>query len=728
MPEALQFGEQTGAQKVPGVLSSIVLLGELSQLKPELPANFQTYRRMRRDPTISLALTIGMAPILAAEWTIETTDDAPEDAEDLINDCLIEQREPFLDAALRGCFSFGWQPFEKIFEAEEGQIILKKLKPLLQDITEIIVTKETGAFAGFKQQGKEKPLPLANSLLLNYRVEGTDWYGQGLLEDARAVWNEWVEANAGAARYDKRIAGANIVLHYEQGQTPDESGSMQNNDVNAKRILLAFQSSGAVAIPTDLQKFTDVYTKTGKPIYAWEFEILGDSTSRQPAFIERLAYLDKLKVRAMLLPERSILEGQYGTKAEAAEHINLAFTNAELIHRHLTRLLNWHAVDQLLALNWGEETRGTVKLVAMPIVDTKLQMLKDIYQAILSNPMGYLDEKGLIDTAGIRDALGIPTQEETTEGTEPIPAGMDESNPNAGMLREMYKDTGQKKEAQQASLSAEGHWVTHQGKHIFIEEGSEVGGAGPGKAQGKESEGKESGISEKASSGLQSAVKEQGLMSREARRKFREARTEIFESEDMPDEVRKSGIDVHNAIYADGWTMDTASEGAGALRTLSGGKILYHERIGYGDDDPEKLASLKTWGEGTAKSIAKQYGVSEETMKKVVDIDRQLTQAALKAHFPESDTVEVYRGIGKTHLDAQGAAFRGGQKARVELDALSSWTSDRAIASAFAKQGGGVVLKMAIPKADVFTCSLSLENQHESEFVVKGGIREVEVL
>lgn len=446
MPEALQFGEQTGPQKPPGMISqsAILFLGELSQLMPSLPATFETYRRMRRDPTISLALTIGMAPILAAEWTIEAKDDAPEGAEDLINDCLVEQREPFLDAALRGCFSFGWQPFEKIFEAEEGQIILKKLKPLLQDITEIIVTKDTGAFAGFKQQGRQEPLPLANSLLLNYRVEGTDWYGQGLLEDARAVWNEWVEANAGAARYDKRIAGANILLHYPEGQATDEGGTVQNNDVLAKRILQAFQSSGAVAIPTNVMKFLADYNKTGKPVYEWELEILGDSTSRQPGFIERLAYLDKLKVRAMLLPERSILEGQYGTKAEAAEHINLAFTNAELIHRHLTRLLNWHAVDQLLALNWGEQARGTVKLVAMPIVDTKLTMLKEIYQAILANPMGYLDEKATLDTAGIKDALGIPTQEETENGTEPIPAGLDNPSQTAGQLDQLLTDKAAK--------------------------------------------------------------------------------------------------------------------------------------------------------------------------------------------------------------------------------------------------------------------------------------------
>jgi len=442
MPEPLRFGEQTGAQQPHGAfgLKSFVLISELPALIGAAEAHYETYRRMQKDPTLSLAMTLAMAPILSAEWTIETTDDAPEEAEDLIARCFMEMREPLLDQSLRGCFAFGWQPFEKIFEAEEGAIILRKVKPLLQDITEIVVTKETGAVAGFKQQRQAAPLPLANSLLMNYRTEGTDWYGRGLLEDARETWNQWREANEGAARYDKRIAGANILLRYPEGESRNETGSTENNDEIAKRILQAFQASGAVAIPTNLNNFADLLTKSGEPIYQWIFEILGDTTSRQPAFIERLAYLDKLKVRAILLPERSILEGQYGTKAEAAEHINLAFTNAELVHRHFTRLLNWHAVDQLLDLNFGAESRGTVKLVAMPIINTKLQMLKEIYQAVLANPMGYLDEKGTLDTLGIKDALGIPTQEDTGNGAEPIPAGLDNPNKTAGQLDQLLKD------------------------------------------------------------------------------------------------------------------------------------------------------------------------------------------------------------------------------------------------------------------------------------------------
>ena len=400
--------EQTGGQVPRGIsLGSIMRWGDAGKmLVNPMPASYDTYRDMEKDPTLALALNLAIAPITAAEWAIEVKDDAPKDAEQFIEDQFFPIREPFIDAALRGCYTLGWSPFEKIFEAVDGRIELKKLKPLLQDITEINILEKTGAFAGFKQ-GKTD-LPLENALLANYGVKGTQWYGQGLLENARTTWNQWRDANEGAARYDRKLAGSHFVLYYENGQSMCD-GSMKDNSEIAGMILKAMESSGSVAIPVTILGFKGLDNlDSNNGSQSWKLEILEDAGGRQPTFIERLAYLDKRLVRAILLPERSVLEGQYGTKAEAAEHINLAFIQAELVHRHVTRILNWHAVDQLLALNYGEKYRGTVSLVAMPIVDAKLVTLKEIYLAFLGNPAGFMEESLRIDMAGIADAIGVP--------------------------------------------------------------------------------------------------------------------------------------------------------------------------------------------------------------------------------------------------------------------------------------------------------------------------------
>jgi len=48
------------------------------------------------------------------------------------------------------------------------------------------------------------------------------------------------------------------------------------------------------------------------------------TNTSQGSFIDRQKYLDALKMRAFGLPERSILEGSHGTKAEADVHADIA--------------------------------------------------------------------------------------------------------------------------------------------------------------------------------------------------------------------------------------------------------------------------------------------------------------------------------------------------------------------------------------------------------------------
>ena len=238
----------------------------------------------------------------------------------------------------------------------------------MQDITEILVN-ECGTFAGLKQS--KVVLPVQNCLLLSFRVEGTDWYGTPLLENARETWNDWRDANRGAARYDRKVAGAHWVVRYPQRQEIDATGRTRESADMAQEVLSTLEASGSIALLNE-----PTAGDPANPSQQWLIELLEDAGGRQPTFVERLRYLDSLMARATLIPERSVLEGQYGTKAEAGEQIDLALTHADLAHRHVTRLVNWHAVDQLLAINWGDEYRGTVRLVASPIRDAKLQYVR----------------------------------------------------------------------------------------------------------------------------------------------------------------------------------------------------------------------------------------------------------------------------------------------------------------------------------------------------------------
>lgn len=425
-------GEQTRAQQV------VVSYGAGAQdLTNPLPQSYDTYRAMRKDPTIALARALTIAPVVAGEWVVEADDEVDEERIKFIRDRFLPMREPILQQTLLGGIDFGWQPFEKVFKQQDGRIVLKKLKPLLQDITTILVDRQTGAFAGFRQE--LNTLPLANCLLISFRVEGTQWHGAGLLENIRATYNKYIEADAGAARYDKKLAGASLVIYCPAQEEYEDDTKRPNTELGTE-MGQALQSSGVVVVPRVQVKFADQMTN---PPEGWQFEVLQDNSSRQPGFRDRLDYLDKLKARGLEWPERAILEGMFGTKAEAGAHQALALTNADLTHRYITRFINWHCVDQVLALNYGEQARGTVRLVAAPLVDAKLDFLRALYTEIVKHPQGFMEEYDSIDSDGLKDTLGIPKTEEVDRGDEdqrePAQPGIDVNDPLAGSVRTLYR-------------------------------------------------------------------------------------------------------------------------------------------------------------------------------------------------------------------------------------------------------------------------------------------------
>jgi hypothetical protein len=418
--------EITGKQVVAGTVGGVI--GGSSPL----PASYETYRKMRKHPTIALARALSVAPIIAAEWSVEAKEDVSAEIKSWVEDQFFPIRELYIETCLYGGIDFGHAMFEKVFgyDGEAGQIVLKKLKPLLQDNTTILTHSDTGAFLGFRQGTVE--VPLESCLLVNFRVEGTNWYGEPLLENCRETWNKWNKADDGAARYDAKVAGSHWVVHYPVGTSLNSMGQEKPNSDLASELLKTLESSGSIMVP----EVADVVSSLEKN--GWRIELLSDNGSRQPGFIDRENYLDKLLVRGLLMPERAMMEGQYGTKAEAGAHIDLALTLAENDHKRITRFANWYLLNDLLVLNFGQSYRGKAWLKPSPIADDSKLILKDLYAAILANPTGFLEEYGQIDTNSIKDLLKIPKRQEGSP-EEAVP-GVDAYDPAAATVREVYAD------------------------------------------------------------------------------------------------------------------------------------------------------------------------------------------------------------------------------------------------------------------------------------------------
>ena len=191
---------------------------------------------------------------------------------------------------------------------------------------------------------------------------------------------------------------------------------MLDNVYLAQRVLDKLEAASGVAIgdvPSELAPGQDPNQT------AWRLEVQGSAGGQQQGFVDRLRYLDSLKVRGMLLPERAILEGQHGTLAESQSQGDLALLQAELVHHHLTREINRQAVDPVLEANWGPAYRGKVRLEAAPLSDANQGFLRQLVTQVLADPKDFADLFRRADWPAIFDAVGLPQ----TEASAAAPSG-----------------------------------------------------------------------------------------------------------------------------------------------------------------------------------------------------------------------------------------------------------------------------------------------------------------
>jgi hypothetical protein len=411
---------KTGAQSVVAIVPTRP--GDATVLDKRLPATYTSYRRIRRNPTVALARALSIAPVVAGEWSIEVDDGVDDELVRFIRSQVIAIREFIVQTCMESRVDYGWITFEKVFAVgkweHRDRILLKRLKPLLVDITDILLD-QTGAFAGIEQTNSGTGMPITldavNALLVNWQVEGANLYGEPLLENIRRTFANWEDASEGAERYDKKLAGGVWTVFYPEGKSII-GGVATQNEVTAAAILTGLVASGGIIIPrktqkriTDLNRITDVDD--------WKIDLM-EHADKQTGFIARLEYCDKLFVRGLLSPERSILEGQHGTLAESGVHASLAMTQRMLEHRHITRLVNAGLVDQLIAMNYGPEAVGTVRLVASPLEDTKREFFQEVYKLLLAHPTASIDLIENQDLDALMDNVDMAKAVEVADSDE----------------------------------------------------------------------------------------------------------------------------------------------------------------------------------------------------------------------------------------------------------------------------------------------------------------------
>lgn len=361
-------------------------------------------REMRRDPTIFLARLMLRSPLIASKWSIEVDAAELQPIADELYKVIKPMYRRYMEDCSQGCVDFGWQPFEVVWNLENNHINPVLLKALLQENVEVLVS-EHGQFHGIDMSDDEVVLLGMDALVVTVNKEGDNYYGAGYMANAEEAWLASKQIAAASNVYDKKIAGAHWVIYFPNGKSLHNGEEKDNSEI-AKSLLTNLENSGSFAIPYKLQDELEDLSSNSKQ--QWTVE-LKESSGSAANFDARLTQQDRYKVRAFGIPERSILEGQFGTKAEADSHGDFALLAIEQLGMSLVGQLNETVIRKWLKLNYG--IKDGVNLVMQPLSDSSLAFMRALYQALINNPDVMINELVSLDMDAIKDRLGVPYNE-----------------------------------------------------------------------------------------------------------------------------------------------------------------------------------------------------------------------------------------------------------------------------------------------------------------------------
>jgi len=331
---------------------------------------------------------------------------------DFVRNMLEPMRGSVLTDGLRA-LAMGFSAFEKVWVTDGGRIILTKLKPLLPEITQILVDAN-GNYRGLRNQspnGAIRDLLGNKAFLYTYDGECGNNYGRSRHENVRVTFCHAMQTAERMAQYQKKIAGVIAQLHYPEGTSRDAAGAERSNDWIAQQILEAVSMGRSVRFPNLFASIEDPATAAdlaGKSQWVLsQFDPGG--TDYSPGLLNALAYYDKLLFRGWLRPERIGLDTQHGSRADAQQHSESSIVDSELIDQDFAGAFNTGVIDDVLTLNFGPKARGSVWVDPSPISDAQTQTVTTVLKALLGNSQTASNVANQIDIGAVLDDLDVPS-------------------------------------------------------------------------------------------------------------------------------------------------------------------------------------------------------------------------------------------------------------------------------------------------------------------------------
>lgn len=232
-------------------------------------------------------------------------------------------------------------------------------------------------------------------------VHGSLWGYPRLSYAFRYWWSYWYKFGLADRAFEK-WADPPVYVYHPSDSAVDENGNSVDYGLAALQVAEQLRSGANIAIPSDVVQ-SDLLDRLAH-FRKWEVGQL-ESHANFDALNKSFEYLDVLKLRSMMVPEQSVIEGGGGTSSRnvAAVMGDLFQESQAAVMMEIDDVVNRYMIPQLLEANFGPGGAACTK-VTTGFDPQDLETMQAIVQGVAN-----IDPTNLpVDLRATLRQLGVP--------------------------------------------------------------------------------------------------------------------------------------------------------------------------------------------------------------------------------------------------------------------------------------------------------------------------------
>jgi len=219
-----------------------------------------------------------------------------------------------------------------------------------------------------------------------------------------SYWFRWAIAD----RAFERKADPSVIVRYPEGYFQDPlTGIETSYQEYALEMGSRMRSGGVIALPSE--PYEDANGRG--TLRQWELEFTKDAINFDP-FDNSFSYLDIMKLRALFIPEQSLIEGGGGTSSRnVAAEMSDSFTESQaVLSAQIQENINRYMIPQWIAVNYPEfaAAGGAAEIIIQGFANEDTEFMRQLVQLLGQQEAGAKEIIKLVDLQKVLEDRGTP--------------------------------------------------------------------------------------------------------------------------------------------------------------------------------------------------------------------------------------------------------------------------------------------------------------------------------